>query len=187
VSDNQLVISRSQRGHNPSIVTTSPLTRQNNHFRTHIRKLGNFIGIGLADISKFVLEGSKTLGQQQIGAINTAYFWQNTGINKIQMYGEGPKTVAPLAVGSIIDIQADFTKQRIYYWLNDQLQGYFQCTKFHMEEGKLYPCANLSVGTEIALRNEDFPLLDTRMAEDKDDDVDDDDLDRPTQPFPSET
>ncbi len=151
------------------------------------------------DIAKFVLEGSKTLGQQQIGAINTAYFWQNTGINKIQMYGEGilsplylvltcsqgPKIVAPVTAGSFIDVKVDFDAQRVYYWFNDILQGYFRCTKFVLEEGKLYPCANLSIGTEVTLRNDDDPVLDTTMADDIDDDVDDDDLERPDSPFPS--
>ena len=49
--------------------------------------MGNDIGI--AELDKFVLEGGKTLGQQQITGINSSYFWQNNGINKIQMYGEG--------------------------------------------------------------------------------------------------
>lgn len=47
------------------------------------------MGIGVAELGKFVLESNKTLGQQHIQGINSSYFWQNNGINKIQLYGEG--------------------------------------------------------------------------------------------------
>jgi hypothetical protein len=91
---------------------------------------------GVAELGKFVLESNKTLGQQQIQGINSSYFWQNNGINKIQLYGEGshlcffhflkfsgPKLAQPMSVGSIIDVKVDFVNQRIYYWHNEKIQG----------------------------------------------------------------
>lgn len=41
---------------------------------------------GVADIS-FMLSGSNTLGTQP-KAVNSSYFWQVTGIKKLQMWGE---------------------------------------------------------------------------------------------------
>lgn len=85
-------------GHNPAILSEHPLTRERNHFRLEIRKLGNWIGIGffhykissssegVADL-EFLIDGGSTLGTQRKG-VNSSYFWQSSGIRKIQMFSE---------------------------------------------------------------------------------------------------
>lgn len=43
---------------------------------------------GFGEKSLFALEGDLTLGKQK-QCVNSSYFWQSRGINKIQLYGEG--------------------------------------------------------------------------------------------------
>ncbi len=45
-----LTVTRNARSHNPSVFTTMPLTKERPHFRVQVKKLGNFVGIGLAGI-----------------------------------------------------------------------------------------------------------------------------------------
>jgi hypothetical protein len=60
VTDNFLVVRRTQGGNNPAILTTQPLTRNSNYFEVQVKAMGSWIGIGVADLN-FQLNGSKTL------------------------------------------------------------------------------------------------------------------------------
>lgn len=53
-------------GNNPAVMCTEPMTRNSFYFVVEIVKLGNWVGIGVGDLS-FQLNGSKTLGQQTNG------------------------------------------------------------------------------------------------------------------------
>jgi hypothetical protein len=64
-------------GRNPAAMAHAPLTRRRNAYRLEVTKLGNWIGIGVAD-GHFILSGSNTLGTQSKG-VNSSYFFQNTG------------------------------------------------------------------------------------------------------------
>jgi hypothetical protein len=184
VNQTRTIAWRTNKGHNPSIFGNTPLSKENCHFRVQVRKLGNFIGIGIAEYGKFALEGSRTLGQQQSGGVNSCYFWQSNGINKIQLHGEGPKLVEPLHPGSIVDVKLDFDQHRIYYWHDDRLQGYITCTKHKLSESALYPAINMSIGTEVEFRNNDKAKLDMDLPEEGAE-IEEEVVEIPTEPFPS--
>ncbi len=59
------------------------------------------------------LEGSKTLGTQPGGAINSSYFWQDNGINKIQLQGESQKLADLIPTGAVIDVKISFSDQKV--------------------------------------------------------------------------
>ncbi len=110
--------------------------------------MGKWAGIGLCD-DRFVLNDSKTLGTQKHG-VNLGYFYQNTGINRLQMHGEVSKDeIQPLVVGDLLDVRVDFSTNRVYFFHNEKLQGYLAPTQNSLKEGKLYPCIDMAVGTEI--------------------------------------
>lgn len=162
-------------------MTSEPLTKVNNWFRVEIIHLGNWLGIGVGD-SSFLLSGSNTLGTQP-KTINSSYFWQVTGIKKLQMWGETSTDggffffenknfyfyfyslthfflkilVSELNTGDIIDVQVDFDANMIFYYNNEALQGVMVCTKHKLVEGQLWPTVNLSYGSEIVLKNYDQP------------------------------
>jgi hypothetical protein len=71
------------------------------------------------------------------------------------------KHVLEIREGDMIDVKADFDSNMLYYYNNDVLQGVIACTKNKLLEEQLYPCVNLSHGTELCLRNFDQPALDT--------------------------
>lgn len=69
------------------------------------------------------------------------------------MYGEAPSgEVAAINEGDIIDVKVDFDTNLIYYFNNNVEQGVIACTKNKLIEGELYPCVNLSLGTEVRFR-----------------------------------
>jgi hypothetical protein len=69
--------------------------------------LGKWFGVGVCD-DKFTLSESKTLGTQP-GSVNAAYFFQNTGINRLQMFGElSVDNAAPINCGDIVDVKVFF-------------------------------------------------------------------------------
>jgi hypothetical protein len=159
VSDDRLTISRPfTGGSNPAVMATEPLTKENCSFRVRINKLGKWAGIGVAD-AKFSINGGNTLGTQTGNTINSAYFWQNSGIRKIQMTSESHKEVAPININDVIGVKIDFDQQKILYWLNDQFQGSITSKKRKLKEGKLFPCANISVGTEVSFVNNTAPTF----------------------------
>jgi len=140
-------------GSNPAVMATAPFTRLSNYFVVEVISLHTWIGIGLCD-SSFVLSGSKTLGQQMAG-INSSYFCQNA-IRKLQMNGEANVVdVEPIKAGDIISIKIDFDGNKVLYFHNDRLQGVIVCTKNILQEGKIYPAVDLSVHTEVMIRNMD--------------------------------
>jgi len=158
VSKDGLAVSRNTKaGQNPAIFATEAMTRRNNHFRIKIKRLGNWIGIGFAEAS-FVLSGSRTLGTQP-GCINSSYFWQSHGLRKIQMHGEQYTEVKEINVGDKLDIVIDFDANKVYYFNNGELQGWILCSKTTLTEGTLYPCVDLSYGSEVRVRNNDTPTL----------------------------
>jgi hypothetical protein len=143
LSDDLLTVSREPlKGMNPLILTKFPLTKKKNQFQIIVKTLGNWIGIGVGE-SQLLVENGKTLGTQS-KCINSSYFFQNTGIRRIQMYGEKSiDTVKSIESGDIIDIKIDFTTNRIIYFNNGQLQGWITPHK-PLIEGILYPCVNFS-------------------------------------------
>jgi len=158
ISEDGLVARRTiSSGQNPAVKTSLAITRDRNRFRVKINHLGHWIGIGLAD-SNFVTSGNKTLGTQSLG-INTGYFWQNTGIHKIQMHGEVSTDVDELQVSDIVDVYVSFELQMVFYFRNEILQGWIILSKQTISEGSLFPCINMSLGTEVSLLNFDYPTL----------------------------
>jgi hypothetical protein len=119
---------------NPSVFTTLPLTSTHSSFRIVIHQLGKFVGIGVADIRFFIVEGDKTLGTQTRG-LNSSYYWQNNGLRKVQAYGEPIQVVEALSENDIVDVQVDFLHQHIHYWKNNNYIGTVQCVKFSISEG----------------------------------------------------
>jgi hypothetical protein len=85
-----------------------------------LNKVGKWVGVGLADES-YLISGGTTLGAQVTG-LNSSYFWQDTGIRRIQMYGEPKKDVAAIFAGDIITVVTNFKNQRVYYYKNRELQ-----------------------------------------------------------------
>ncbi len=69
--------------------------------------------------------------------------------------------MAEIRVGDMIDVKIDFDINIIFYFNNDVLQGVVACTKNKLPEGQIWPCVNLSHGSEVTLRNFDLPTLDT--------------------------
>jgi hypothetical protein len=174
VSDSGLIAGRTTpRGMNPSVLTTYPITKAKNHFRVQILDLGKWIGIGICD-TQFILNNSKMLGSQSRG-INAGYFYQNGGLNKLQMFGEKAiENVKPLAPKDFIDIVTDFAANRIYFYHNERLQGFIAPIKVSLRDGLLFPCANLSgrveycnsntsVGCQLMLCDESVPILEKNM------------------------
>jgi hypothetical protein len=146
-------------GRNPAVMASTPMSKTRNHFRVMVTKIGAWVGIGVAD-EFLVLSGSNTLGTQQRG-VNCSYFWQNNGIKKLQMYGEAPvPDVAPLAVGSVVDVYVDFETNLVHFFLDNQLQGVMG-SRSKMSCSSLYPCVNLSHGSEVVFCNHDLPDLRT--------------------------
>ncbi|PRP87627.1 hypothetical protein PROFUN_04654 [Planoprotostelium fungivorum] len=135
---------------NPAIMSHQGFTRSRPHFQIKIESLGKWLGIGVCD-EKFVVTDSKTLGTQK-GSINSAYFWQVTGVNKLQMTSERPVDgVEILKVNDVVDIYVDFDANKIHYFSNSQYQGHINCSQSIMKENELYPCASMSVGTSVLI------------------------------------
>jgi hypothetical protein len=158
VSPDKLKVSRLPiKSSNPAIMAEEPLTRNQNIFFIEILKLGDWVGIGIAD-NKFQLEGSLVLGSQ-IKGINSSYFYQkSTQKTTISMIKEKEfyDDAQPICVGDIIVVQIDFDNNQIFYYNNDLLQGYITCKNNILEETKLFPCVNLSKETELIFRNTIF-------------------------------
>ncbi len=71
------------------------------------------------------------------------------------MFGEASKDdVKAVSVGDVIDVKIDFTANRIYYYNNEELQGFLTPQK-KLVEGTIYPSANLAQGTKLVFRNEE--------------------------------
>lgn len=92
------------------------------------------------------------MGNQRRG-FNASYFWQKNRSNNLQTYGEKTKIVSPLQDGDVIGIRVDFDAQLVYYYRNQLLEGTVTCVKRRMEEGKVYPCVDLSIGSEVKIIN----------------------------------
>lgn len=147
------------KGMNPSCLAASSLSKDRPHFRVIIRRLGKWLGIGVCD-AQFVLNDNKTLGSQQ-KCLNTAYFYQNTGIHRLQMGGEASIDDAEsFQINDIIDIKVDFDKNRIYYFHNTRLQGYLTPSAFVFKEGKVFPCVSMAIDSELSFVNTPIPELD---------------------------
>eukprot|EP01116_Phalansterium_solitarium_P014642 TRINITY_DN323_c1_g1_i12.p5 TRINITY_DN323_c1_g1~~TRINITY_DN323_c1_g1_i12.p5 ORF type:complete len:112 (+),score=47.36 TRINITY_DN323_c1_g1_i12:283-618(+) len=97
--------------------------------------MGSWFGVGVAD-SNFKLSGSKTVGTQETG-VNAGYFWQSSGIHRLQMHGEQPVEVQEIRVGDILDVKMDFAAQRLYFYNNEQLQGCIAPSKQVFKDGRL--------------------------------------------------
>jgi hypothetical protein len=157
LSPDCLLAKRMSGGNNPAVMSSEPLTRNSNYFVVEIIQLGNWVGVGIADM-RFQLNGSKTLGQQTTG-VNSSYFYQGT-VKKLQMYGEKslPEREA-IKVGDLIGVMVDFDNNCVYYFNNDVLQGVIRPTKNILQEGKIFPCIDMSTGTSVMLRNMDHMPL----------------------------
>lgn len=143
---------------NPAVMCQESFNRSRDHVRFRIDKLGRWLGVGFCD-DKMVVTDNKTLGSQK-SCINAGYFFQNSGINRIQMPGEVALTVNPLQEGDLVDIKIDFEHNVAYFFRNLNLEGVLTSTQSLLREGKLFPCTDLSVGSEVSLVNEGNPLPD---------------------------
>lgn len=147
---------KSPKGMNPAVISVFPINQENNQFRVEIHQLGNWLGIGVCD-NNFILNDSKTLGRQT-DSVNASYFHQNTGINKISMFGETPHDVVePFRIGDFIDVMIDFNKNRVYFFNNMRLQWFFS-PSINLKEGTLYPCIAMATGAKVEIRD-DKPKL----------------------------
>jgi len=151
IDSTNLAASRFGISHNPGVMTTAPFTRNSWYFQARLNKIGKFVGIGVADLN-YMVSGGTTLGSQVTG-LNCAYFWQNNGIQRIQMYGEERIRVAPLVAGDRVGIMVDFSGQCIYFFRNFYLEACMKCSHLKLEDGKVYPCINLSDGTDVVIEN----------------------------------
>lgn len=177
---------RKSGGHNPAVMTVTPFTRNSCYFQVKIHQASKWLGIGekttifqkyqrfifffwlsgLAD-KRLRLNGSRTLGNQRKG-FNSSYFWQQNRSHNLQTYGEKTKPVSPLANGDIVGVRVDFDNQCIYYYLNGIFEGKVECTKRKMKEGHVYPCIDLSIGSQVMIMNvNSFPHLDIRTDNSK--------------------
>lgn len=177
--DKYVVLRPTNEGKNPGIFASLPLTRKHSHFRVQIIKLAKWFGVGIAD-NRYETHG-KTLGTQSLG-VNSAYFWQDNGISRLQMFGEENIDAGQITQGSNIDVKVDFSTKQVSYWLNNRYQGTLTCSKFSFAEGQLFPCVNLSSGTVLSLRNDDFPSLDPTIEEEE---CDEEHFEMPDAPFPT--
>jgi hypothetical protein len=185
LTDDRLTAERKPGGQNPAAFTTTPLTKQNPNFRIKVDSLGNWVGIGVAEFPElyYIVDGSTPLGTQIYG-VNSSFFWQDTGLRKIQMYAEEQKDVFQvISVGDIIDVKVDFDANRIYYWKNDQLVGYVTASKRKLREGELFPGAAFSVGTRLSFVNDETPKLDLSSVEEE---LKDEPFTVPDKPFPTQ-
>jgi len=155
VINNRYTVTRLEKaGRNPSVFATHPLTRLKSGFRVAITSVGKWVGVGVAT-KDLVLSNNSTLGTQAQCKMNSCYFWQNNGIHRIQMFGEKTprKDVAEIKPKCKLDVQVDFDANLIFYFNDGVLQGAVSPINGVLEEGKIYPCANLSHQTEISFRN----------------------------------
>jgi len=146
--------SASAAGKNPAVLATSALNKAHPNFRVQVKKLGKWIGIGIAD-SKFKLNDSVIIGGQT-GSVNCGYFCQKS--YKIHMMNDQRKAASRINESDTVDVAIDFDNQNIFFWLNEQLQGYVHSSVL-LEEDQLFPCVNISSGTEVVLKNNDKALL----------------------------
>jgi len=151
VSDTALLAGRTPTsvGHNPCIMASEPLTKERPCFRVQVLSIGKFIGVGLAD-SFLLLDRGVVLGRQP-GCLNCAYFSQGPNIRKLHMMGEQLKKVSLIVPGDLIDVYVDFDDQKVHFWKNEKYQGYLESAKMKMQEGKLFPTANLSPNSKVFL------------------------------------
>jgi hypothetical protein len=81
------------------------------------------------------------------------------------MYGEKSQdNVRPICVGDIIDVKIDFDLNRIYYFNNEELQGFFSPFKKVLKDGCIYPCVDMSIGSELVFMSEEEAKLDIRRS-----------------------
>ena len=99
-----------------------------------------------------MVSGGTTLGSQITG-INASYFWQNNGIQRLQMNGEEKIRVSQLGPGDKVGICVNFMEQTIFFYKNCKLEGKIKCLNNKLEDGKVFPCVNLSDGTEVQIDN----------------------------------
>jgi hypothetical protein len=59
------------------------------------------------------------------------------------MYGHERIQASPIHQKDIVGVKVDFDEQRIYFYLNDKLQGHLTCDSAKLVPGKVYPCVNL--------------------------------------------
>jgi len=139
-------------GTNPAVSATRTLTRKINSFEVEIKDRGAWLGIGFCDI-KYRLHMGSTLGTQtQFGSVNSSFFCQDSTL--LQMSGVSSVNVEPkLATGDRVKIEIDFDINTVYYYRNGILQGFLR-SESPLEEGKLYPCVNLSRNTTVTFVHE---------------------------------
>ncbi len=66
--------------------------------------------------------------------------------------------------GDLISFRVDFDENRVYYFNNDVLQGCIICTKTILQEGKIFPCCDLSAQSEVVIRNVDHASMSVKRA-----------------------
>ena len=69
------------------------------------------------------------------------------------MYNEDKLRARPLAAGDMVAIAINFKSQAVFFYRNHYLEGTILCKNNELIPGKLFPCVNLSDGTEVVITN----------------------------------
>jgi len=139
-------------GSNPAVLACIPLTRYRNQFTVEVKSRGSWIGIGLAEPTLKLSNGS-VLGKQLSNGINSSYFCQDTtSLHLNSNSGKDLKLAEKLQDGDCVMVLANFEEDSISYFKNGVKQGVLKSVD-KLEEGRLYPCVNLSYKTSVNFVN----------------------------------
>jgi len=78
-------------------------------------------------------------------------FWQNNGIHRIQMNEEERKNMPPIRVNDRIGVLVNFEAQTVYFFRNGIMEGHLRTGYHKLDEGRIFPCVNLSDGSEVEI------------------------------------
>jgi len=147
----QRVASRpTNQGSNPAVLATQPLTSIRSAFEVNVLKRGTWLGIGFCDAGFYIHDGP-TLGTQ--GCVNSSFFCQDSTTLRIQGNKDRLSVPHKLVPGDRVKVRIDFRENDVYYYRNGKLEGMLHA-EVPLEEGKLYPCINISYGSVVTFVNE---------------------------------
>jgi hypothetical protein len=76
-------------------------------------------------------------------------------VQRLQMYNEEKIRVRGLVAGDTVAIAINFKSQVVLFYKNHNLLGKIKCKNNQLFPGKIFPCVNLSDGTEVLIENVD--------------------------------
>jgi len=139
------------RGSNPAVVASQPMTRYRDSFEVEILERGNWLGVGFCD-EKFLIHDGPTLGTQS-GCVNGSFFCQDSTSLRIQGSSTKISLDRKLQANERVRIRVDFDLNEVYFYRDGKLEGTIRADSF-LEDGKLFPCINLSYGTTVTFIND---------------------------------